>query len=263
MLYICIPSRDEAPTVGLVLWKIRKTFEAFPREYEILLVDDGSADGTADLLEPYAKALPLTIIRHDEPRGYARSVEELLRQSLERSDRPKRDAVLLLQADFSSDPTFLPELIRKLESGADLVVGEAALEGEPRHSARLVRRYARYLWRGPRVSGIRDILSGFLGIRLAVVRNLLRAGPTPLLATEGRSASAELLAAAIRQAKRVDSVPVVERLDRRPRPSRTEPWILARELWRAGRLARRARREGPDNSATFASEPGDLEEVTR
>ena len=33
LLYICIPAFDEAPTVGLLLWRIRKVFQEYPREY--------------------------------------------------------------------------------------------------------------------------------------------------------------------------------------------------------------------------------------
>ena len=52
MIYVCIPSYDEAPTVGLLLWKIRQVFAAFPREYQLLVLDDGSTDTTAEVLEP-------------------------------------------------------------------------------------------------------------------------------------------------------------------------------------------------------------------
>jgi glycosyltransferase involved in cell wall biosynthesis len=88
MIYVCIPSRNEAPTVGLLLWKIRQVFAAFPREYQLLVLDDGSTDCTAEVLEPYARVLPLTVIRRASPEGYAASVEELLRKAVELTDRP-------------------------------------------------------------------------------------------------------------------------------------------------------------------------------
>lgn len=123
------------------------------------MVDDGSTDATAEVLEPYTKALPLTVVRHGERHGYARSVEELLRMAVERTDRPKRDAAVLLHADFAHGPYF-PEIARRLESGADLVVTQATLQGEPRRAARLLRRHAKWLLRGVKVSGVRDICSG-------------------------------------------------------------------------------------------------------
>src|SRR5262245_27213308 len=145
MIYICVPCFDEAPTVGLVLWKIRKVFEEFPREYQMLVLDDGSTDPTAETLERCAKVLPLTVVRHEQRTGYGRSVEELLNLALSLSDRPKRDAAVLLHADFSHGPHFLPDFIRRLESGADLVVGEATLEGEGSRGRRLIRRWAPFL----------------------------------------------------------------------------------------------------------------------
>ena len=41
MIYVCIPSYNEAPTVGLLLWKVRQVFAGFPREYQLLVLDDG------------------------------------------------------------------------------------------------------------------------------------------------------------------------------------------------------------------------------
>src|SRR3989442_1418601 len=117
MIYVCIPSYNESETVGLLLWKIRKVFEELHREYQILLADDASTDETAEVLEGYARVLPLTVIRAERRQGYARSVELLLRRALESSDRPKRDSAILLQADFSQGRE-LPELVRRLDSGA-------------------------------------------------------------------------------------------------------------------------------------------------
>ena len=125
MLYICIPSHNEAPTVGLLLWKIRQVFAATPREYHLLVGDDASTDATQEVLAPYAKVLTLTILRQERRRGYARTVEDLLRHAVTLSDRPRRDAAVVLHADFLHDPATIPELLKKFDSGADLVVAES------------------------------------------------------------------------------------------------------------------------------------------
>jgi dolichol-phosphate mannosyltransferase len=222
-----------------VLWKIRKVFETFTREYQILLVDDGSADQTREVLERYQKVLPLTVIRHSSRRGYARSVEELLRLALERTDRPKRDCAVLMHADFAHGPEFLPEFVRRLESGADLVVGEATVAGEPSRGRRLLRRWApRLLRRAVRVPGVADTTSGFVAFRLVTLRQAVKHPTGHLLQTDGWAANAELLARAARHARRIETVPVVERHDLRQRPSRVDPWAGLRSVWRARRLIR-------------------------
>ncbi|HLB54513.1 MAG TPA: glycosyltransferase family 2 protein [Gemmatimonadales bacterium] len=255
MIYVCIPSYNEAETIGLVLWKIRKVFEEFPREYQILVADDGSTDRTAETLEPYTKVLPLTVIRWETRRGYAHSVEALLHQALELSDRPKRDSALLMHADFTHGPQYLPDFVRRLDSGADLVVGEGTLAGEPSAARRLVRHWApRLLRRAVRVRGVTDTVSGFVAFRLMVLRQALTAGGRgaatggtgrrPLTAS-GWAANAELIGRAAHSARRIETVRVLERHDLRTRPSRIRPWETLRELWRSGtQLKRRQRAAG-------------------
>src|ERR687894_29536 len=136
MIYICIPSYNEAQTIGLLLWKVRQVFAGFPREYHLLVLDDASSDATAEVLERYTRVLPLTVTRHRERLGYAASVEELLRQAVEHTDRPKRDAAVLMHADFAHSPSFLPDFVRRIESGADLVIAQGKLEGEQSRSRR-------------------------------------------------------------------------------------------------------------------------------
>ena len=239
MIYVCIPSYDEAPTVGLLLWKIRQVFAAFSREYQLLVLDDGSTDSTAEVLEPYARVLPLTIIRHTDRKGYAASVESLLRNAVELTDRPKRDTAILMHADFAHSPQTIPDLVRRIESGADMVVAEGRLEGQPSQSRQLVRRYAPLLLRGiVTVPGVRDVVSGFAAFRLVALRNAIRSHPERLLHTDGWAANAELYWRAGRYARRVEALTSVERHDLRHRASRARPWDTAHQLWTARRTLR-------------------------
>jgi glycosyltransferase involved in cell wall biosynthesis len=234
MIYMCIPSHNEAPTVGLLLWKIRQVFSAFEREYQLLVGDDASTDATSEVLQPYTRALPLTVVRTAERRGYARTMESLLRLALERTDRPKRDCAIMMHADFAHGPHFIPDLVRHIDAGADVVVGESGAAGEPSRGLRLLRRYAPLLLRSRvGVPGVSDIVSGFVAFRLITLRNALRESPEPMLRTDGWAANAELIGLAARHARRIETVPTVERHDLRHRPSRLNPWNTARALWRS------------------------------
>jgi len=235
MLYICIPSRNEAATVGLLLWKIRQVFASTPREYQLLVADDASTDGTMEVLGPYAKVLPLTVLRQERQLGYARTVERLLRDAVRLSDRPRRDAVILLHANFLHDPVTIPDLLKKFDSGADLIVAESRGEGAPTRGARLLRRYAPLLLRRRvRVPGLHDTVSGFLAMRLSVAKDALP-GDGPILSGEGWVANAELIGRAAAVARRIEGVDARERYDLLQQPVEVDAWAEARALWRAGR----------------------------
>lgn len=255
MIYVCLPSRNEAESVGLVLWKIRRVFEDLGREYHVLVVDDASTDGTAAVLDLYGRVVPVTVMRNDTHQGYARSVETLLRQALAMSDRPRRDSAVLMHADYVHRPEHLQDVVRRLESGADVVVGESVGPRHPGTGYRLVRRMgAAWLRSALRLGPVRDPLSGFLGFRLSTLRHLL-ADPPGQLACEGWATNAELLALASGQARRVESFAMSERHDLRARPSRVEPWAMAQVLLRSRGKVRAARARGAE---PIADRPSDV-----
>ncbi len=209
MIYVCVPVHNEASTVGLVLWKVRQVFTAFQREYQIIACDDASTDATGEVLASYARVLPLTVIKHRSRLGYARSLEELLRLALQRTDRPKRDCAITLHADFVHAPETMEEMVKRLESGADLVVAEQYREqGTRSWPERWARQWAPRLLRVG--GGVKDSISGFTALRLIVLRQ--------------------------------EVVPSAARYDLKQRPSRSSPWRQLLGAWRSRGLVNAARK---------------------
>ncbi len=222
--------------MGLLLWKLRKVLQEFPREYHILVADVGSDDGTNQTLETYQRALPMTLLR-ESGSGHAAGLGALVRDALARSDRPKRDCIITLPADFSISPAAVPELVKRFESGADLVVAEA--EAAASLGMNLVRRWAPQLLKpGLTLPGVRDLTSGVCLVRLITLKNALKERGDGLLDSEGVSAHAELLARAGTAARQIATVTVPVRPEAAGDASFGSALTLAVDLFRAGRRLR-------------------------
>ena len=102
---------NEEQTIGVLLWKIRKVMLEFGRDYEVLVLDDASTDETATVLDRYRSILPLRVLKEEHRAGYPSAVQRLLREALDRTSYPKRDAAVLLQADFTESPDYIVPLL--------------------------------------------------------------------------------------------------------------------------------------------------------
>lgn len=240
MFFICIPVYNEAPTVGLLLWRLRKVFQEYSREYEVLVFDDGSTDATAETLRPYSKVLPLTVLGGRERIGYARAVDALLRAAARRTRYPRRDAAVTLQGDFTDQPEHLPELIKRFEGGADLVVSERAVDDAAPTPVRRLLKVAPWVLRPfASVPGVADPFGAFRLYRVSLLRDLIKErGDASIVNGAGWAANVDLLIGAWRHARRVETVAVAPRYDLRPRPTRVRPLADAIDLFRFGRAAR-------------------------
>jgi len=122
-VWVVLPTFNEIENLEGVLTAI---LEALPQAH-VLVVDDGSPDGTGQLADTIAAREPRVAVLHRSAKeGLGPAYRAGFRWVL---DRPDTDAVVQMDADFSHDPRDLPRLLAPLMVGADLTLGTRYVPG--------------------------------------------------------------------------------------------------------------------------------------
>lgn len=224
MIYVCVPTHNEARTIGVLLWKTRNVLGEFGRDYRLIVHDDASDDDTAEVLQRYRRSLPLTILSSTEQIGYGASVEKMLRHVHSEATYPKRDCAVVIQGDFTESPNDIVALVKVLEGGADIVAGALSEDsGEGAKGMKITRwasqTFLRSVVRGAPVS---DPLSGLRAYRVIVLKKAFRdrTPADPVVRSDGWAANVELLGCLAPHARRIGEAPLELRYDLQVRPSR-------------------------------------------
>jgi hypothetical protein len=270
VLFIGIPTYNEATTIGVLLWRLRTVLSDVSREYEVVVYDDASTDDTIAVLEPYTRVLPLTLLRGTRRLGTGRAIDALVRHVARSTRYPRRDGLLLMQADFTDSPAMVPEFLRRFEGGADLIIGERASAGDAPIPVRRLYAASRWVLRPfVGITDVRDLTSSFRLARIAVLRDLLKAsGDAPVAAGEAWMAQADFLLRAAPHARRVETIPVTPTFAVRTRETRRTAWpdtlALAKWGWshRGQRIAAKVIARTVEAPAELA-DPVEVAEVER
>ncbi len=116
-LSVVIPVYNEESNLPMLLEQVHAALLPMSRLYEIVIVDDGSKDGSFALLERMARIDPtLTVIRFRRNFGQTPAIQAGI-------DIAKGRIVVTMDGDLQNDPADIPRLVAKLEEGFDLVVG--------------------------------------------------------------------------------------------------------------------------------------------
>lgn len=130
---VVLPTYNESENIERVL---RRIHEALPHA-GVLVVDDGSPDGTADMAERIGRELgKVDILRRARKSGLGSAYRDGFAWGLHHG----YDTLIEMDSDLSHDPGALPELVAPLGDGADLVVGSRYMKGGSIPQWRLHRR---------------------------------------------------------------------------------------------------------------------------
>src|SRR5829696_3891404 len=166
---VVTPTYLEAENIEEYLRRLR----AAAPDVDVLVVDDGSPDGTAELAERLGEELgSIEVLRRPGKSGLGVAYRAGFAIGLERG----YDVLIQMDADLSHAPEAVPELLAPLEAGADVVVGSRYVPGGsiphwPWHRRALSRYgnlYASLLLR----SGVVDVTSGYRAYKADVLRRV-------------------------------------------------------------------------------------------
>lgn len=132
-LSVIIPAYKEGERIGRNLLEVDKYLKSKSYTYEIIVVEDGSPDNTAEVVRNYALQIPhLRLVDNDTNRGKG----AVVRQGLLEATGQYR---VFLDADGSTSITHIDTFLPQLESGYDVVIGSRKIEGsfiqvhQPKH----------------------------------------------------------------------------------------------------------------------------------
>ncbi len=238
---VVIPTYNEADNIEPLIVAVQRQ----PVGLHALIVDDNSPDGTGAIADRLAEASPgrVHVLHRPGKSGLGRAYVAGFLWALERG----YDAVIEMDADFSHDPDYLPELVRAADE-ADVVVGSRYLNGisvrEWPLRRILLSYFANYYVRT--VTGLvtNDTTSGFRLYRRCALEGIDLAN----VRSNGYSFQVEMTFRAQLAGFRVKEVPIIF-VERRAGKSKMSRGVIWESIWmplklraRAGAMRRRLRR---------------------
>jgi dolichol-phosphate mannosyltransferase len=234
--WLVLPTYNEAENLERIVRAALPQLASGVSEPHILIVDDGSPDGTGQIADRLAAELQEVEVLH---RTAKEGLGRAYLAGFERALGSGADLVLEMDADFSHDPRDLPRLI-EAAADADLVLGSRYVPGGGVTDWGLFRRalsrggswYARVVLGVP----VRDLTGGFKCFR----RETLEGIDYRDTHADGYGFQIELTYRAIKAGFRVKEVPIVFR-DRTEGTSKMSPRIAVEAVWKVPALRARRR----------------------
>jgi len=158
VISVIVPTYNEAGSITPLVERLAVSLAG--REWELVVVDDGSPDGTADIAAGLAPARPVRVVPRSGKAGLASAVIAGMKVA-------RGDPLVVMDADLSHPPEVVPGLVDAIDAGADLAVGSRYVKGGGTRDwpmrRRVVSRVACMM--GSVLVPVRDATSGFFAIR--------------------------------------------------------------------------------------------------
>ncbi len=122
---IVIPTYNEKSNIGLLVNSLAEIISKNNLDATIIIVDDNSPDGTSDLVKKLQKKHNIELILHQGRSGLGKAYIAGFKKAIELNCK----FVFSMDADLSHNPKYLPDFLKKMSAGCDIVLGSRYVKG--------------------------------------------------------------------------------------------------------------------------------------
>jgi len=215
-VFLVLPAFNEEGNLALVLDACARAIESTGRLLRVVLVDDGSTDGTAMIAKAWSSRLPLDLIVHEVNQGLGTTIHDGLKRAAELAE--PGDAIVTMDADNTQPASLIPRMLEAIETGNDLVIASRFRPGAQVVGLSTFRRgltiVSSLLYRTilP-IPGVRDYTCGFRIYRASLLKKAFSVYNGRFVTETGFACMAEILVKMRPLAPVVHEVPMILRYD--------------------------------------------------
>lgn len=217
-LTIVLPVYNEEGSLPSLLKKINDASSLYAWDASVLVVNDGSTDGSLAVARGFESDIPIEALDIQPNRGLANAINTGLRHAVNRSKDD--DIIVTLDADDSQNPFLIQRMVQHIAEGSDVVIASRYQPGARIRGLKNARKVfswiAGLLFRlVVRIEGVRDYTCGFRAYRAEVLRRTIHAYGDKFVTQPGFGCMAEVLVKLAGQNAIMHEVPMILRYDLR------------------------------------------------
>ncbi|WP_248926002.1 glycosyltransferase family 2 protein [Paenibacillus hamazuiensis] len=198
-IVIGLPAYNEEPGISKLLEKLSDLGSRFDRGFFVVIVNDGSTDGTENILHHFASRYPfISYLNHPHNKGLGEAVKTMFAYVCEHFN--ESDVLITLDADNTHNPGIIPEMVNKLKNEQlDLVIASRFTQGGKEIGLSLPRKlYSRgaalLLKMFFPIHNVKDYSSGYRCYRVGYLKQAMSVFNKQLVTATGFECMAEIIA---------------------------------------------------------------------
>ncbi len=243
-IWVILPTYNEEQNLKALLQRIQVSLDPLDCLYEVIVVNDGSQDQSAEIARMMSESMPIQLVNHAQNQGLGGTMRTGFIAALKHAELD--DVIVTMDADNTQPPESIPEMVDMICNGYDLVVASrfqpgAQVVGVP-WQRRLMSDGARWVFAAilP-IKGIRDYTCGFRAYRAGILKKAMDHYGDQFVSEPGFASMSDILLKLRRQNPMAGEIPLVLRYDQKGGASKMK---VLKTVWATLWLLTRRRFQG-------------------